>query len=302
MITESVDEGPVRFASRVALPLIATAPHSGCRVSVVVPARNEAEHLPRTLAALRDQVDQCGRRLPPDLYEVAILVNNSSDASAEICRQFAEHPPHFVLHVAEIDLPMGQSAVGHARRLLMDEAVRRFTGRDPRHTLIASLDADTRVAHDWITTTLDAVAAGADCVAGRIFIDPADRHLLPLQSRRRLLQRVGYEHLLAEWETRLDPVPWDPWPRHRQHFGASLAMTVDTYVRAGGLPITDEHEDELLYQAVQRIDARVRHSPRVRVWTSGRLAGRALDGLAGQLTRWANVTPVRSKTWWSIRR
>jgi hypothetical protein len=92
--------------------------------------------------------------------------------------------------------------------------------------------------------------------------------------------------LLAEWEARLDPVPWDPWPRHRQHLGASLALTVDAYVRAGGLPRTAEHEDVLLYQAVQRIDARVRHSPDVRVWTSGRLTSRAQEGFASQLARW----------------
>jgi len=42
--------------------------------------------------------------------------------------------------------------------------------------------------------------------------------------------------LLAELEGWLDPDPADPLPRHHQHFGASLAVTVDAYRRAGGLP------------------------------------------------------------------
>ena len=61
---------------------------------------------------------------------------------------------------------------------------------------------------------------------------------LPQSDRldRRSITNTWYFPLDGGRSALLDSVFHDPWPRHYQHFGASLAVTADAYRRAGGLP------------------------------------------------------------------
>jgi hypothetical protein len=90
--------------------------------------------------------------------------------------------------------------------------------------------------------------------------------------RRAHVQNTGYHLLLAEIGARVDPNPADPFPCHYQHHGASLALRTDIYRRAGGIP-DEGNPDESLYGALERIDARIRHSPDVRATTTARCTG-----------------------------
>jgi hypothetical protein len=94
---------------------------------------------------------------------------------------------------------------------------------------------------------------------------------------------------VAELEARLAPDPYDPWPRHFQHFGPSIAVTVATYRRSGGMPPLPSLEDVAFYNALRRIGARIRHSPTVRVVTSARPTGRTGFGFAVQLGIWSDM-------------
>jgi len=53
------------------------------RCSVIIPARNEANRISRTLEALKAQ-DYDGR------YEIIVVVNNSNDNTEEVARQFTD--------------------------------------------------------------------------------------------------------------------------------------------------------------------------------------------------------------------
>jgi len=266
-----------------------TAPDPRCAVSVVVPVRDEAATLGDSLRALAHQVDDRGRPLDAATYEVLVLANNCRDESARVCRQVARRHPWLRLHLAEVELPTAEAHVGGARRLVMDQAFYRLVSRGRDRGVIASTDGDTRVAATWLAEIRAAVAAGADAVAGRIFIDHEGLMGLPPGTRRSHLKSAGYEYLLAEYAARTDPLPWDPWPGHHQHYGASLAVTVAAYRRAGGVPDVPDLEDIALCRSLLRVDARVRHSPRVRAWTSGRLHGRASRGLSWQLREWTGM-------------
>lgn len=260
-------------------------PRPACDVSVVIPVRDEEDSLPATLAALAAQCDANGRLLIRDCYEVILLVNNSRDASASIARAFARQHPALALHVVEIDLPDEEAHVGRARRILMDMAATRL----PARGVIATTDADTVVAPDWVAMTLAEIRTGADAVAGRIVVDPTDFAAHDRHARLCHLRDVTYRYLVSELEARLDPDPFDPWPRHFQHFGPSMAVTVETYLRAGGMPPLPYLEDVALYDALRRIAARIRHSPAVRVVTSARPQGRTGFGFAVQLRRWSEM-------------
>ena len=133
------------------------------------------------------------------------------------------------------------------------------------------------------------IANGADAVGGRIVLDSSGLARLHPQARACHLREVGYRSLIAELESYLDPDPCDPFPRHYQHYGASLAVTAEMYAQAGGLPLARSPEDVALYRALLRVNARFRHSQIVRVVTSARQTGRTQIGLANQLSEWATM-------------
>ncbi len=268
-------------------------PHPDLRVSVIVPVRNEAAHLRHTLDALRLQEDSQGKPLSPDHYEVLLLANNCTDRSYDLATQYQAEFPNFGLYVARLWLSPPQANIGYVRRLLMDEACRRLLLHETTNGIIASTDGDTVVDRHWICQNIAEIEKGNDAVGGRILTQPTNRPggtgALPERTRRYHLWDVTYRHLVARLETRLDPSTNDPWPRHFQHFGASLAVTCAAYLRAGRLPTVPYLEDEAFYRALLRIDARVRQSPAVRVFTSTRLTGRVAVGFSWQLQQWADL-------------
>ncbi|WP_420146573.1 glycosyltransferase [Spirosoma sp.] len=259
-----------------------TPPSSHLQVSVIVPVRNEAHHLTDTLEALRRQLDTNGLPLNPALYEVLLLANNCTDSSYEVAFQYQHQHPSFSLHIAQIHLPANKANIGTVRRMLMDEAYQRLMSAGRTDGIIASTDGDTVVDKHWVYNIMLEIAKGNDAVGGRILTRPD-------QSEVRLyhLRDVMYRTLVAKAEALLDPCSHDPWPRHFQHFGASLAVTCQTYDRVGRLPKTPYLEDEAFYQALLRMDAKVRKSPHVKVFTSSRIQGRVDVGFSEQLRYWS---------------
>ncbi|CAN5328516.1 glycosyltransferase [soil metagenome] len=277
------DSLPV-FLSRRNPFLTLHPPDSQLCVSVVIPARNEADNLEHTLNALRIQRQADGTPIPWAQYEVLILLNNCTDCSVAVAESYQQRYPDFPLRIATIQLAPENANVGTARRLLMDEAYRRLLQVGRPHGIIASTDADTIVDCQWIEQIRAEISQGCEVVAGRISTRPDGN-----QVRLNHLRDVTYRMLIARLEAYLDPLPFDPWPRHFQHFGASLALTCVAYKRVGGLPEVPHLEDEALYAALLRTDTRIRKSPTVRVTTSTRMHGRVAIGFSEQLRYWETL-------------
>jgi hypothetical protein len=276
--------------------LVITPPLSECEVCVIVPARNEAQTLNATLAALANQVDLQGTPLDPKRYEIILLANNCSDRSADIARTFATQHPDINLHVVEITLPPSEAYIGRVRQILMDEAYHRLNSLGRKRGIIASTDGDSQVSKTWVAANMYEIASGADAVGGRILTDKAGRAALHPYAKACHLREVGYRYLIAELESHIDPTECVSeadrryrFPLHYQHYGASLAVTSEMYALAGGLPPVRTPEDVAFYQALLRVNARFRHSPKVRVVTSARVSGRTDIGLANQLNEWAKM-------------
>jgi GT2 family glycosyltransferase len=116
------------------------------RVSVVVPARDAAATLPRTLACLAAQAGA------PE-FEVVVVDDGSSDSTAEIAAA-AGAPVRLV--------QAGGVGSGQARNLGVHEA---------RGELIAFTDADCFPTPGWLAAALAAMG-DADLVAGAVAPDP----------------------------------------------------------------------------------------------------------------------------------
>ena len=257
------------------------APRPGLRAVIVLPARNQAKVLVPALAALAaQQIDPALR------FEVLLLAHNCSDATADVARRFAADCKRCAIHVVEAQLSASYASAGFVRKALMDEACWRLTASGSPDGVILSSDADVRVDPLWLAATLRAVDAGADAVGGRILTESVAALPRPFARVRRLdaLYRLRRTRL----ESLIDPCAEDPWPRHDQHFSASLAVTAAAYRRVGGVPRVRFMEDEALVRTLRREDLRIRHAPDVRVWTAARLDSWADIGATWQLREWAD--------------
>ena len=270
------------------------APHPALRACVVVPARDEAERLPRLVASLADQRDRAGRPLSPGVFEAVVLLNNCRDGSRAALDAAARAVPHLRLHAAEVEFAPPDAHVGRARQVLLDAAHDRLAAVGRPDGLLLTTDADTRVPPDWIASARAEVDAGADLVGGRVTLDPAERAAIPDAVRRLFLLDIGYRRALEELRELYAPSAWDPFPRHHQHFGACLAVTAAAYARAGGMPSVTTSEDVALVRAVEASGGRVRHSYRFRAVTSARVVGRAQRGLADALGWWTEQAERRA--------
>ncbi len=237
-------------------------------VVVAIPAKDEAADL---AACLRALAAQQGARIDA----VVLCLNNCTDDSAERVGRLAPALP-FAVHALEVELPPDRAGPGWARRIAMDRAAE-LAG--PGGVLLTT-DADGCVVPDWLHANLAALATGADAVAGRAEIEPSGAQLIPAYLHDLDAQECRYAALRDEIAALLDPDPTDPWPRHDEHSGASIAVTVAAYRRAGGIPPVALGEDRTFFDALRRVDARIRHAPEARVVVSARTVGRAAGGMA----------------------
>lgn len=249
--------------------------------AVAVPARNEAERIPALLRSLADQswLDGApGRRLP-----VCLVLNNTTDDSLAVAQHCAAGHPQLDVQLATVVFPPARAHVGSARRQAMKLALARL---DPAHGVLLTTDADARPDGDWIDASLAAIAAGADAVGGRIVGDPAEEARLGPEVLRRARDQLRYARLCDQLASVMDPTPHDPWPRHQDHTGASLAVRAQAYRAVGGLPALAFREDLGLVRRLRAANFKLAHPLSVRVEVSARLYGRAPGGMADCLKGW----------------
>lgn len=257
-----------------------------CFLTIVIPVRNEAQYLAKTLKSLTNQIDLNNRPIDFKKFEIIFLVNNTNDDSAQIIKDWCRRFPLPFIHFNEINLPPELSNIGYVRRWLMNEAYLRLRENKSNSGIIATTDGDTVVAPNWIAATISEIRKGADAVGGRICINPAELGFMNKRARILHLRDTGYRLMAAEIEALIDNMTFDGVPRHHQHFNGSFAVTTEAFEKAGGVPEVRFLEDVAFYKSLLRNDLRFRHSPAVRVQTSARLDGRTELGLSTQINEW----------------
>jgi glucosyl-3-phosphoglycerate synthase len=116
-------------------------PDPALRACVVVPARDEEERIGACIAALAAQEGIAGAE-----FEVLLVLDDCRDDTAARARDAARRAPWLRLHVLHGDAP----GAGATRRRGMDEARRRLEALGRADGLIASTDADSCAAPDWL--------------------------------------------------------------------------------------------------------------------------------------------------------
>jgi glucosyl-3-phosphoglycerate synthase len=251
---------------------VQATPPPGLEAIVVVPARDEAPRIAACLQALSAQLDMAAGS-----YEVILILDGCRDQTQEVVQRTTSHLDEPVFHTVTL---LRSQGVGRARRLGMDIACRRLMQLGRADGLIASTDADTTVAADWLSAQLALARAGAEAIGGLIELDPAERQALAPQAIT--VRDRGAKRRITD---AIEQTPGPAAVEHAHFSGASLAVTAAAYQRSGGLPVRAALEDEALAQALTRQGIAIHRSRRVRVRTSARTDGRAPRGLAQDLAR-----------------
>lgn len=268
---------PTGHAVSLSAPMAITDERVRSRhIAVAVPARSEERQLPACLAALDEAAGRYGGPVT-----IVVSANNCTDGTVALLKDSVLRNAHLSWHALSL-LPEASHA-GWARRLAFDAAAAVL---DHPNDVLASTDADTCVAPDWLVRTAGHFDADCDAVAGRALTRRHDRLALGGVGARRL-NLLGRYHTALDWlRADMHPAVEDPWPRHFYEGGASIALSLQMYHRIGGAPTPPIAEDRALFAAVRAAGGRIRHPLDVRVFTSSRTEGRAPGGMADAFARW----------------
>jgi glucosyl-3-phosphoglycerate synthase len=236
---------------------------------VVVPARNEAERIVACLEAL------AGQTVGLDRFEVIVVLDGCHDDTETRAVQAAAK-----LGVSLSLVTAPGRGTGPARRAGMDLACARLLEAGRPDGLIASTDADSRPAPEWLARQLAHVARGATVIAGRIELDADEARGLP----QGVLVRRGRD--ARERMQRVRAI--DPGAGHHHFAGASIGVTAATYESVGGIEPTTDLEDDGFAQRLAAHGVAIVRAADVVVVTSARTDGRATRGLSTDLalSRW----------------
>lgn len=233
-------------------------------VVVVVPARDEAGDVARTLHCVQRALTHARRQGLVDRCTVEVCAHRCDDATARVARAALASGAGLV---TEDELSETVGAVRHAG------ALRGLARLDtpPRASWVMSTDADTTVARTWVSQLLaESARARAVGVVGLARLDRWHGGPRALAAYRMLL------------ESRLHHT--DGHHQHDHVYGANLAVRADAYLDADGFPAIAHGEDQALVDALDARGHRLLRTRGVEVVTSGRLRGRATHGLAHHLS------------------
>lgn len=213
-------------------------------ISVVIPAYNEEKYLPACLRALQEQT------YPANRYEIIVVDNASTDATADVARRFGVRVVHEPV-----------KGVARARQAGFEAA---------RGQVIASTDADTVAPRWWLSRIAEHMEQDPDLggVYGPVYWFDGGFH----------------ERLIMQY-----PVTWALSVSHRMNrswwIGSNWAVRAEVFWRVEGFRDFEVGgllgEDVYIATRVSRV-ARVLFDPDLVVYSSGR---RSREGYLNFLRR-----------------
>jgi glycosyltransferase involved in cell wall biosynthesis len=224
--------------------------------SVLIPARDEEELLPRCLRSVfiaREALLQTNSLVTCD---IVVAVDRSVDRTLSIAQRMLRGSGRVIRSRAGV-VGLARAA---AARMALEHAPQAAAC-----TWLANTDADCVVPENWLLAQLALARTGIEAVAGVVDVDSFAEHD-PL-----VAQRFRTTYLLHADGT------------HPHVHGANLGVRADAYLRAGGWADLATAEDHDLWHRLALAGAQLRSCSGLRVLTSGRRMGRAPLGFAAAL-------------------
>lgn len=256
---------------------------------VVIPCLNEPEII-RTL----ESVWACE---PIDsICEVIVVVNDSETSSQEVkdfnlqtYAQLLEWKNlnvrnNLVLHPIYVPSVQAKFAgAGMARKIGMDEAVRRLNAVNRPDGVIISLDSDCLVSANYLKRIESIFSESKSCFAATINF----RHRFEEMDDPRQEKGIRlYEDYLHYYKQALD---FAGFPNSIYTIGSAFAVRAEAYVKQGGMNRRQAGEDFYFLHKLTKL-GQLAEIKDAFVYPSGRISDRVPFGTGAAMTKWMNYT------------
>lgn len=257
------------------------------RLIVMIPCLNEPEII-RTLESLW----ACSPI--KSACEVVVVVNESESSSGEI--KAANEQTYRELHewkkrndrkgmilypIYARSVEARSAGAGMARKIGMDEIIRRFNDLNHPDGIIASLDADCLVSENYLQEIERTFASGKRCFAATLNF----RHRLEEMADEKQRQGIRlYEDYLHYYKKALD---FAGFPNSIYTIGSAFAVRADAYVKQGGMNRRQAGEDFYFLNKLTNL-GRIVEINDAFVFPSARVSDRVLFGTGAAMNKWMN--------------
>jgi hypothetical protein len=263
---------------------------------VMIPCLNEPE-IVRTLESLWS----CDRI--NSTCEVIVAVNHSENSSPEIKKFNQQTFDQLLVWKKENDRsglvlhPIYASSVnakdagaGMARKIGMDEAVRRFNAVDRPESVIISLDSDCLVSSNYLQRIESVFSRNKSCFAATINF----RHRIEEMADPRQRQGIQlYEDYLHYFKNALD---FTGFPNAIYTIGSAFAVRAGAYVKQGGMNRRQAGEDFYFLYKLTHL-GKLTEIQDAFVYPSARVSDRVPFGTGAAMTKWMDNTGDLSLTY-----
>jgi len=253
---------------------------------VMIPCLNEPEIL-LTLESLWscDPIES--------LCEVVVVVNNSESCSAEI-RKFNRETfrnlqhwklqndrPKLVLHPIYADaVPAKHAGAGMARKIGMDEAVRRFNSINKPDGVIISTDSDCLFSSNYLQR-IESAFKCKSCFAATLNFK---HRIEEMEDPKQKLGIQLYEDYLHYYKKAHD---FAGYPDSIYTIGSAFAVRADAYVKQGGMNRRQAGEDFYFLYKLTKLGP-ITEIADAFVYPSSRVSDRVPFGTGASMTKWMN--------------
>lgn len=256
---------------------------------LMIPCLNEPEII-RTL----ESVWACE---PVDSFCEVLVVINDSESSQEPVKAInretfnqlldwkqANDRGNLVLHPFYVPSVQAKFAgAGMARKIGMDEAIRRFNAASKPEGVIVSLDSDCLVSSNYLKRIETVFSENKSCFAATINF----RHRFEEMEDPRLEAGIRmYEDYLHYYKQALD---FAGFPNSIYTIGSAFAVRAGAYVKQGGMNRRQAGEDFYFLHKLTKL-GQLAEITDAFVYPSGRVSDRVPFGTGAAMTKWMNFT------------
>jgi len=254
---------------------------------VVIPCLNEPE-IARTLESLLtcEPVNS--------MTEVIVTVNDSEDSSSAV-KRFNEDTystlldwkknndrQNLVFHpIYAPSVNARHAGAGMARKIGMDEAIRRFNAVSRPEGVIVSLDADCLVSPNYLMKIESTFLKSKSCFA--VTINFSHRIEETIDPKQRLGIQL-YEDYLHYYKQASE---YAGFPNSIYTIGSAFAVRAEAYVKQGGMNRRQAGEDFYFLQKLTKLGT-IGEINDAFVYPSGRVSDRVPFGTGAAITKWMN--------------
>lgn len=264
--------------------LIAEVPDGELKLFIMIPCFREPDIL-RTLESLR----ACN--LPAGVAEVFTIINQPEDCPEEISRfnlnTFREVSEwnrknscsRLRFYTSEpVKLPRKWAGVGMARKRGMDEGLWRFNQTGHKHGIIVSLDADTLVETNYLTSIENHFRKNPSHAGATI----AFSHQLENIEEKLREGILLYEKYMDYYKLALE---YAGYPHALYTIGSAFAVTAEAYMKRGGMTRRKAGEDFYFLQTLPQV-GKVGEITDTAVHPSARVSDRVPFGTGPAMQNW----------------